>query len=215
MPETSSHIHHAKPFVIGITGGSASGKTLFLKSLLRHFTKEQVCLISQDNYYKKLENIPRDNNNIPNYDLPECIDFELYAQHISDLVEGKTVRHMEYTFNNPNAIPKEIVHEPAPVIVVEGLFVFYEESIAEQLNLKIFVDAKEKIKIKRRLKRDIAERGISVDEVMYQWKNHVKPTYKSFIKPTKKSADIVVNNNDHFENGLWMVTTFIKTLVKG
>ncbi|MGR3811598.1 uridine kinase [Jiulongibacter sp. NS-SX5] len=214
MADFKDHIHHSKPFVIGITGGSASGKTLFLKSLLKHFTKEQVCLISQDNYYKSISQIPRDENDIPNYDLPECIDFELYASHIADLVAGKKVEHEEYTFNNPNAVPKMLVHEPAPVIVVEGLFVFYEESIAEQLNLKIFVDAKEKIKIKRRLKRDTSERGISVDEVMYQWKNHVKPTYKSFIKPTKKSADIVVNNNDHFQNGLWMVTTFIKSLVR-
>jgi uridine kinase len=213
MSNSIAHIHHAKPFVIGITGGSASGKTLFLKSLLKHFSKEEVSLISQDNYYRNLESIPKDHNGIPNFDLPECIDFDLYSSHIRDLVEGKTVVHHEYTFNQPGVIPDEIVHYSTPVIVVEGLFVFYEKTIADQLDLKIFVDAKEKIKIDRRLKRDIAERGISEDEVMYQWLNHVKPTYENFIKPTRKIADIVINNNDHFENGLWMVTTFIKSLL--
>jgi uridine kinase len=206
-------VHRAKPFVIGITGGSASGKTLFLRSLLKHFKKEEICLISQDNYYKGIEFIPRDLNGVPNFDLPECIDFDLYASHIHDLVEGKKVVHQEYTFNQPDIIPEEIIHHPTPVIVVEGLFVFYENAIAEQLDLKIFVDAKERIKIDRRLKRDTIERGITEEEVMYQWLNHVKPTYKSFIKPTRKIADIVINNNDHFENGLWVVTTFIKTLL--
>lgn len=213
MNLSPANIHHAKPFVIGITGGSASGKTLFLKSLLNHFKEDEISLISQDNYYKELSCIPRDENGIPNFDLPDCIDFELYSTHIHDLVEGKKVIHKEYTFNKPDVIPAEIIHLPTPVIVVEGLFVFYEQAIAEQLNLKIFVDAKEKIKINRRLKRDIVERGISQDEVMYQWKNHVKPTYKNYIKPTKKKADIVINNNDHFENGLWVVTSFIKTLL--
>ncbi|MCR9062806.1 MAG: uridine kinase [Cytophagales bacterium] len=215
MSETPAHIHHAKPFVIGITGGSASGKTLFLQSLLKHFTKDEVCLISQDNYYKRKDEIPLDANGVENYDLPECIDFDLYSSHIRDLVEGRIVKHQEYTFNNPNAVAKEIIHKPSPVIVVEGLFVFYEEAIADQLNLKIFVDAKEKVKIKRRLNRDSKERGIPMNDIIYQWKNHVKPTYKKFIKPTKKSAHIVINNNDDFENGLWVVSTFVKTLLRG
>ncbi|MFT5883962.1 MAG: uridine kinase [Arcticibacterium sp.] len=206
---------NGKAFVIGITGGSASGKTLFLRSLLKHFTKEQVCLISQDNYYREISKIPLDENGIQNYDLPECIDFELYASHIKDLVNGKAVHHTEYTFNNPGVLPREIVHLPAPVIVVEGLFVFHESSISDLLNLKVFIDAKEKVKIKRRIKRDRKERGLKLAEVLYQWENHVKPTYKVFIKPTKKYSDIIINNNDHFENGLLVLSTFIKTLMKG
>lgn len=213
MANLISHIHHAKPYVIGITGGSASGKTLFLTSLLKHFSKEEVSLISQDNYYKKLGDIPVDKNGVQNYDLPDCIDFELYRSHIKDLIAGKKVIHQEYTFNNPKIIPKEIVHQPTPVIVVEGLFVFYESSISNLLNLKVFIDAKEKIKIKRRIRRDSEERGLRLEEVMYQWENHVIPTYKQFIKPTKMSADMVINNNDHFENGLWVLSTFIKTLL--
>jgi uridine kinase len=206
-------ISHSKPYVIGITGGSASGKSLFLKSLLKDFTEDEVCLISQDNYYKENKRIPRDTNGIENYDLPECIDFEMYSGHIKDLMEGRKVEHIEYTFNNPNKVPDVLIHKPAPIIVVEGLFVFYEKQLSDLLDLKIFIDAKEKIKIKRRIKRDNEVRGYDMDDVLYRWENHVTPTYKKFIKPTKKSADVVINNNDHFENGLWMLTTFVKSLL--
>lgn len=205
--------HRKKPFVIGITGGSASGKSFFLKSLLKDFSEEEVCLISQDNYYRENRHIPRDGNNIENYDLPECIDFETYAGHIKSLIEGETVNHLEYTFNNPNIIPEVLVHKPAPIIVVEGLFVFYEKSLSDQLDIKIFIDAREKIKIKRRIKRDNEVRGYDMDDVLYRWENHVRPTYKKFIKPTKKSADVVINNNDHFDNGLWMLTTFVRSIL--
>lgn len=203
----------SKPFVIGISGGSASGKSLFLKSLVNHFTKEQICLISQDNYYKSNEYIPRDENNVPNYDLPVCIDFDLYSSHLRKLVKGEEVEHIEYNFNQANKEKKTFVLSPAPIIVVEGLFVFYDKELAKQLDLKVFIDAKEKIKIARRIHRDSKERGIDLDMVMYQWKNHVKPTYKSYIKPTKRKADLVINNNENFENGLWVLTTFIQKLV--
>ncbi|WP_341228619.1 uridine kinase [uncultured Arcticibacterium sp.] len=205
--------HRKKPFVIGITGGSASGKTFFLKSLLKEFSEEEVCLISQDNYYKENKHIPRDGNDIENYDLPECIDFESYASHIKSLIEGETVNHLEYTFNNPDKVPEMLVHKPAPIIVVEGLFVFYEKSLSDLLDIKVFIDAREKIKIKRRIKRDNEVRGYDMDDVLYRWENHVTPTYKKFIKPTKKSADVVINNNDHFDNGLWMLTTFVRSIL--
>lgn len=206
--------HHAKPYVVGITGGSASGKTYFLNSLLKDFAKEEICLISQDNYYKALHLVPKDDNGVENFDLPEAIDFDLFAAHIHDLINGKEVHQKEYTFNNPNIVPKNLVFKPAPVIVVEGLFVFYDKMLAEMLDLKVYIDAKEHVKIKRRIIRDSAERGYDLADVLYRWENHVAPTYERFIKPTKQNADIVINNNDHFQNGLWMLTTFLKSLLK-
>ncbi|MFB0908490.1 MAG: uridine kinase, partial [Spirosomataceae bacterium] len=148
-----------QPYIIGITGGSASGKTFFLNSLLQQFKEEEVCLISQDNYYRTKDRVPVDENGVQNYDLPEAIDFELFARHIQDLKEGKTVLHKEYTFNNLSVVPKILEFKPAPIIVVEGIFVFYSYFVSRLLDLKFFIDAKEHIKIKRRIIRDNTERG--------------------------------------------------------
>lgn len=202
------------PYIIGITGGSASGKTFFLNSLLSHFSKKEICLISQDNYYRKKADVPKDENGIENYDLPEAIDFELYAKHIEDLKNGKVVHQQEYAFNNPDAAPVILEFTPAPIIVVEGIFVFYSYHVSRLLDLKIFIDAKEHIKIKRRIIRDNNERGYDLEDVLYRWENHVAPTYEKFIKPSKYDADIVINNNKHFENGLKILTTFMKKILK-
>ncbi len=203
-----------KPYIVGITGGSASGKTFFLHQLLESFSKEEICLISQDNYYRTQEFVPKDKNNIENYDLPEAIDFELYAQHINDLKNGKTVQHNEYVFNNPNIIPKVLTFKPAPIIVVEGIFVFHSPEVSNLLDLKVFIDAKEHVKIKRRIIRDNNERGYDLTDVLYRWENHVAPTYDKYIDPTKYDADIIINNNTHFEKGLAILTAFLKDKLK-
>lgn len=200
-----------KPYIVGITGGSASGKTFFLHQLLEAFSKEEVCLISQDNYYRTQEFVPKDQNNVENYDLPAAIDFELYAQHIEDLKNGKVVEHKEYVFNNPNIIPKILTFNPAPIIVVEGIFVFHSQEVSRLLDLRVFIDAKEHVKIKRRIIRDNNERGYDLNDVLYRWENHVAPTYDKFIEPTKYEADIIINNNTHFEKGLAILTTFLKS----
>ncbi len=203
-----------KPYIVGITGGSASGKTYFLHQLLASFSKDEVCLISQDNYYRTQEFVPKDQNNIENYDLPEAIDFELYAQHINDLKSGITVQHKEYVFNNPTIIPKILTFKPAPIIVVEGIFVFHSPEVAKLLDLKVFVDAKEHVKIKRRIIRDNNERGYDLADVLYRWENHVAPTYEKYIEPTKYDSDIIINNNTHFEKGLAILTAFLKDKLK-
>lgn len=202
-----------EPYIIGITGGSASGKTYFLNSLLSNFTSEEVCLISQDNYYRSREFVPKDENGVENFDLPESIDFELYAQHIQDLKDGKVVHQKEYTFNNPTVKPTILEFTPAPIIVVEGIFVFYSYHVSRLLDLKVFIDAKEHIKIKRRIIRDNNERGYDLEDVLYRWENHVAPTYEKFIKPSKYDADIVINNNRHFENGLKILSSYMRNIL--
>jgi len=202
-----------KPFIVGITGGSASGKTSFLKGVLNAFNSDQICLISQDNYYLSRDVIPVDDQGIHNFDLPETINHHLYAQHIGQLRNGETVIQKEYTFNNPNIIPRMLTFEPAPIIIVEGIFVFHFRELADQMDLKIFIDAKNSIKLERRVKRDAEERGYDLDDVMYRWKYHVKPTYRQFIKPYRAEADIVIPNNNHYQKGLDVVIQFLKTKV--
>lgn len=203
-----------EPFIVGITGGSASGKTSFLKGVLNAFPHDQICLISQDNYYRSLDEISMDDQGIHNFDLPETIDHHLYAQHIQQLRVGQVVHQKEYVFNNPDVVPRLLTFRPAPIIVVEGIFVFHFRELADQMDLKIFIDAKNSIKLERRVKRDAEERGYDLDDVMYRWKYHVKPTYKQFIKPYRAEADIVIPNNVHYQKGLDVVISFLKTKVK-
>lgn len=200
-----------KPFIVGITGGSASGKTTFLNKLLASFAPEDICLISQDNYYKSREFQLQDHNGVTNFDLPSCIDDEAYARDILKVSQGETVQRTEYTFNNPNIIPKQLEFKPAPIIVVEGIFVFYFEEIARLMDLKLYIDAKEYIKLQRRIIRDKVERGYDLDDVLYRYTHHVAPTYEKYIKPYKNDADIIIPNNNHFEKGLAVVTTFLNT----
>lgn len=200
-------------FIIGITGGSGSGKTLFLNRLLESFTEEEVCLISQDTYYRGREEQPVDEKGIKNFDMPESIDFEEYKKDILALKNGQEISREEYTYNNPDAEPKIIVSRPAPIIVVEGLFVLYYKAIADLLDLKVFIDAKDYIKLKRRIIRDERERGYDLEDVLYRYENHVMPTYEEFIRPHKKHADLIIPNHKHFEKAQAVLTAFMKAKI--
>lgn len=203
-----------KPYIIGITGGSASGKTLFLKRLLERFSEKEICLISQDNYYKPIHLQTKDVNGIENFDIPESIDVDRYATDIQALRDGKDVTIEEYTFNKKDAVPKLLTFHSAPIIVVEGIFVFHFTEIAHLIDLRIFIDAKNKIKLNRRINRDNVERGYDLTDVLYRWENHVTPTYIKYIRPYKKNADIIIPNNDNFEKGLEVITVFLKEKIR-
>lgn len=203
-----------KPYLVGITGGSASGKTYFLHSLLHYFSDDEVCLVSQDNYYKPLEQQPRDENNIANFDTPYSIDHESFLQDLHQLQQGLVVRRREYTFNNPEKAPRELIFRPTPVIVVEGIFVFYYPEVASMLDLKIFIEAKEYIKLKRRIIRDKVERGYDLEDVLYRYERHVAPTYERYIAPFREEADIIIPNNRGMQNALHMVEVFLRQKIQ-
>ena len=201
------------PYIIGITGGSGSGKTLFLNSLMDNFSADEVCLISQDNYYRPRAEQPIDDKGVKNFDLPQSIDFEVYKNDILALKEGKSVIQQEYTFNNPEAADRQIELKPASVMVVEGLFVLYYKEIADLLDLKVFIEAKDYIKLKRRIIRDDKERGYDLDDVLYRYEHHVMPTYDRYIKPYKSDADIIIPNHKDFSEALEVLTSFVKSKV--
>jgi uridine kinase len=203
-----------KPFTIGITGGSGSGKTHFLNALSSHFSKEEVCLISQDHYYKPFDQQPLDDKGVQNFDLPESIERELLLNDLLKLKSGFSIQKKEHTFNNPNAKPQIIELTPAPIIIIEGLFVQYFEEIAAQLDLKIFIEAKDYLKLSRRIKRDNAERGYGLDAVLYQYENHVMPIYESLIEPLKNQADIIVPNNGKVDVPAKVIAGFLRSLLE-
>jgi uridine kinase len=201
------------PYIIGITGGSASGKTVFLNGLMEKFGHDDICLISQDNYYKPRDTQPKDENGIINFDTTESIDYISFAKDIADLKSGKIVKKKEYTFNNPNVVPKELIFKPSPIIVVEGLFVFYFPEIASQLNLKVFIDSHLYLMLKRRIIRDATERGYDLNDVLYRFEKHVVPAYHTYIEPLRHDADIIVPNNSDFRKGLAVLSAHLKVIL--
>lgn len=204
-----------KPFVIGIAGGSGSGKTFFLNCFLNHFKPEDICLVSQDDYYIPVaHNMTAEENKLYNFDLPRTIDRELFYKDITRLIGGETVLKKEYTFNNPNATPKMLEIKPAPIVIVEGLFILHFEEIAELLDLKIFIDTEEQVALQRRLKRDLIERGYSEDDILYKWNNHVVPAYKEFLLPYKPHCSQIVINNTQVADDIIKITEEISRELK-
>jgi uridine kinase len=196
-----------KPFIIGIAGGSGSGKTFFLKCFLKHFSDSEVSLVSQDDYYFPVPpDMTAEENKHFNFDLPDTIDHQHFEEDIQNLLEGRSITKKEYTFNNPSAIPKMLEIKSAPIIIVEGLFILHFKKIAEELDLKIFIDADDDVALQRRIKRDLVERGYSHDDVMYKWINHVVPAYKEFLLPYKNECDQVIINNSHVAEDIICVT---------
>ena len=184
-----------KPYVIGIAGSSGSGKTFFLKSFLNHFTSDQVTLISQDDYYIPANTKTREENRLYNFDIPTAINRADFYKDIKQLFEGKTIYREEYTFNNPDVKPQMLEIKPAPILIVEGLFIFHYSEVNELLDYRIFMDADESIALERRLRRDLVERGYDRDDVMYKWTNHVVPSFKEYLLPYRESCDLVISNN--------------------
>ncbi|MFM6953599.1 MAG: uridine kinase [Sphingobacteriaceae bacterium] len=198
-----------KPFVIGIAGGSGSGKTFFLHCFLNHFRSEEVCLVSQDDYYIPVGEMTEEENKLYNFDLPSTIDDSLFLKDINKLLAGETVYKKEYTFNNATATPKLLEIKSAPIIIVEGLFILHFKEIAELLDLKIFIDTEEEIALKRRLKRDLAERGYPEEAILFKWHNHVVPAFKKYLLPYKASCDKVITNNTHVAEDIIQISEAI------
>jgi len=188
-----------EPFVVGICGGSGSGKTKVLHWLQKSFGATDICLLSQDNYYRNRTTNSPDENRYFNFDEPKAIEADVFATDLQTLKGGKEVQRREYTFNNPDREEKMLVFEPAPIIVVEGIFVFHFPEVSQLLDLKVFVDVKEHVKFHRRVSRDSRERGYPLEDILYKYVNHVAPAYEKYIEPYRHQADLVIPNNRTYQ----------------
>lgn len=198
-----------KPLVIGVTGGSGSGKTTIIRELKQRFKPSDVCFISQDDYYRPRDEQEMDEQGIRNFDLPRSIHKEELVQDIQRLMTGETVTRQEYTFNNEKTNPRMLIFRPAPILVVEGIFIFHFLTIRQLLDLKVFIHAKENLKVIRRIKRDQVERNYPLEDVLYRYEHHVLPTFEKYIKPYMDDADIIINNNEHFGRALNVISGYI------
>jgi uridine kinase len=199
-----------KPYIIGITGGSGSGKTSFIKALKTSFSKEEICFVSQDDYYLTKEFQQKDDEGVENFDLPTSINKKAFVRDVKKLIAGETVTIEEYMFNNLESKPKILTFESAPIIIVEGIFVFHYKKMRKEMDLKIFIEAKENLKVIRRITRDQVERNYPLDDVLYRYRKHILPAFEKYILPYRDSADLVINNNEHFNNGLEVFRGFLK-----
>lgn len=206
-------LKNTNTFIIGISGGSGSGKTSFIKDLKSNFNDSEVCFLCQDDYYKPREMQKEDDNGIKNFDLPESMDLDDFYFDLVKLSNGLPVERQEYTFNNTNKNPGILHIKPAPIIVVEGLFVFHEPKIFNSIDLKILIHATDIQKIIRRIKRDRVERNYPLEDVLYRYEHHVLPSFETFIFPFINKVDIVINNNRTYELGKEMVISFLRSKI--
>ncbi len=202
------------PYVIGIAGGSASGKTSILNELFSSPYKNSLALVSQDNYYIDREEQYVDENGVINFDLPTAIDNARFYQDLLALQRGESITKTEYTFNNDAATAKEITVHSAPIIIVEGLFIFHFDKIKAEMDYKVFVDADSEVRLQRRINRDEVERGYPESDVRYRWKHHVQPADEKFLQPYKSECDLEVDSTESYHKDFESLKIHIKQVLE-
>jgi len=197
----------SKPVVVGITGGSGSGKTLFMNMLMESLP--DASLHSMDNYYVEIDKQPRDDKGVENFDKLESIDIDRYVDDLEKLVSGQSIEIDEYTFNNDKSTSKKIKVVASKVILVEGIFVLAVEKIRKLIDLRLFVDAPDYLMMSRRIIRDAEERGYDLHDVIYRYQHHVTPAFKQYTEPSKQWADLIIPNYKNFDTALNVISTFL------
>lgn len=205
----------SKPIIIGIAGGSASGKTSISRRLKEHFENEgSVLIIRQDDYYKDQSDKPMEERVKTNYDHPFAFDNDLLLQQVHELSEGRTVEKPTYDYVHHTRSDVTETCYPCDVLILEGLFVLEDENIRDLLDIKIFVDTDADVRFIRRLIRDVNERGRSVDSIVSQYLDTVRPMHEQFIEPSKRYADIIIPEGGHNEVAIDLLTTKISSIIR-
>ncbi len=180
------------PFVLGIAGGSGSGKSTVVARVEGIVGLGRLALLPMDNYYKDASHLPLAERAKTNYDHPDAFDLDLLVEHLEALTQGRAVEMPQYSFVEHARLPQTRRVASAPVIVVEGILALYDPRLRERMDLKVYVDADPDVRFIRRLRRDIAERGRTVESVIEQYLSSVRPMHLAFVEPTKRYADLIV-----------------------
>lgn len=183
--------------LIGIAGGTGSGKTTVVHQIMNELPETEVGIISQDHYYKETTNLSFEDRARINFDHPRAIDFELLVAQLKDLKAGKTIEQPVYSFVTHNRTDDTIITHPRKVMIVEGILILSNPELRDLFDIKIYVHADSDERLIRRLKRDIAERGRDMEEVLARYQNTLKPMHEQFIEPTKAHADIIIPNDKY------------------
>lgn len=200
--------------IIGIAGGTGSGKTTVVRKIVESLPEGMVSVIPQDSYYNDQSHMTLEERKKTNFDHPNAFEWSLLSQQIEDLKHGKAIEQPTYSYITSTRLPETIHVEPKEVIIVEGIMALYDKKLREQMDLKIFVDAGSDERLLRVITRDIAERGHPLDMLVDKYRNVLKPMHDEFIEPTKQFADIIIPNMGNNGPAIDMLRMYIKAVVE-
>lgn len=202
-----------KPVVIGVAGGSGSGKTSVTRSICKRFSDKTILVIEQDYYYKDQSHLPFEERLQTNYDHPFAFDNDLLVSHLQDLLNGHPINKPVYDYALHTRSDKVIPVEPKEVIILEGILILEDPRLVDLMDIKVFVDTDADLRIIRRIMRDINERGRSVESVIEQYINSVRPMHLQFVEPTKRYADIIIPEGGKNHVAIDLMVTKIETII--
>ena len=203
-----------KPLIIGVAGGTASGKTTIANAIMERINHPQMVMIQHDAYYKDASHLPLAERAKINFDHPDALETNLMVRHLRELIAGRSIEMPVYDFSTHARLKKGIVKKPAKVIIIEGILIFCEQALRDLMDVKIFVDTDSDLRFIRRLKRDIQERQRSMESVIGQYLGTVRPMHIAFVEPSRKYADIIIPEG-HNPVSTAMVVTMIRQRLHG
>jgi uridine kinase len=209
----SEERYKRKPLVVGIAGGTGSGKTTVARSILESIPEKNVAIIEQDCYYKDQSHLPPEERVNVNYDHPLAFDTELLIEHVEKLISGQAIQKPLYDFTVHNRREQTLIVEAKDIILLEGILILDSPRLRELMDIKIFVDTDADVRILRRIVRDMRERGRSLESVIIQYQNVVKPAHNEFCEPTKRYADIIIPEGGYNKVAVDIMVTKVKSII--
>jgi len=203
-----------RPFVIGVAGGSGSGKTTLSNEIKKSIPKNLISYIQHDSYYRDQTHLTMDQRVLTNYDHPDSLETDLLVSHIKQLKDGKSITHPTYDFTKHNRAKKTVRVQAKPIILIEGILIFADKALRDQMDMKIFVDTDADLRLARRITRDVAQRGRTYQEVIEQYLLTVKPMHDVFVETSKKYANVIVPEGGFNTIATDMIRSQIKEIIK-
>ena len=204
----------SKNILIGIAGGSGSGKTLVARTIVRDLGSSRVTIVDQDSYYRDLDDIPIADRDLRNFDHPDAFDNDLLKQHIRRLLAGESIEQPIYDYTRHARLKETKTVGEHVVIVLEGILIFVDEELREMMDIKLFIDADADIRLVRRIERDVRERGRAIESILRQYQATVRPMHLQFVEPSKRYADLIVPEGGHNRVAIDLMKVKIKDLLR-
>lgn len=201
----------SKPLIIGVAGGSGSGKTTVVRRIIERVGDENILIMQHDSYYRDLSHMPFDQRSLQNFDHPSALETELMIRHLQALLDGYSVEVPQYDFANHTRSSETSTATPRRVILIDGILIFFEKELRSLMDIRLYVDTDHDVRLLRRIKRDTVNRGRSLEHILHQYEHYVRPMHFEFVEPSKRYADIIIPHGGENVVALDMVDALIKS----